>query len=109
MRKTKPRAQYLPKEWEEEGYSVGELEYLDDDHAVQGFYKDGVLFGLDESHWDKKERRWCGGYVSLRDEKAWKKSGHTVIEENPWHVEASLGCNTCESHGFIRDGKWVEA
>lgn len=51
----------------------------------------------------------CGGYVSWRPLGAMKASGHQLIEKDPLHIEASLACRSCPSHGWIRDGLWVPA
>lgn len=35
---------------------------------------------------------------------------HTLVSLNPLHLEPSLGCfASCPSHGWIRDGRWVNA
>lgn len=48
----------------------------------------------------------CGGYVSWRHVGAMKASGHQLITVDPLHIEASLACRSCGSHGFIRNGMW---
>lgn len=34
---------------------------------------------------------------------------HTVHSRDPWHLEASLLCEDCGCHGWIREGRWVSA
>lgn len=102
----KPRKQYFQQFWG----TAGDLEWLDDDHVIQRFYKpDGTFFGFNEQHW--KKDHWCGGYVAFETHEVWTVSGHTLHGADPLHVEASLACGVsgCDSHGFIRDGKWVDA
>lgn len=48
----------------------------------------------------------CGGYVSWRSLGTMKASGHQLISVDPLHIEASLACRSCGSHGFIRNGMW---
>jgi hypothetical protein len=35
--------------------------------------------------------------------------GHEVITRDPLHIEASILCPDCGTHGWIRNGRWVEA
>jgi hypothetical protein len=37
------------------------------------------------------------------------KPVHTLVSEDPLHVEPSILCPECGDHGFIRDGKWISA
>jgi len=53
------------------------------------------------------DNHWTSRYVG------WKPTGvraHDLISTSPLHIEASVywpGC--CGLHGWIRDGKWVDA
>ena len=51
----------------------------------------------------------CFGYVSWRPYSAMKASGHTLLSASPLTISPSLACRGCPSHGFIRDGLWVDA
>jgi hypothetical protein len=33
--------------------------------------------------------------------------GHTVLSRAPLHIEASILCDDCGLHGWVRDGRWV--
>lgn len=35
--------------------------------------------------------------------------GHRIVQRDPLTVEPSILCPDCGTHGFIRDGRWVEA
>jgi len=34
---------------------------------------------------------------------------HTLVSEDPLHIEPSILCRACGDHGFIRDGRWQPA
>lgn len=75
-------------------------------------------FALYERHWDYKRGCKCGGMVQWRD--YWPSPGlnrmdHELVGGGPHRpiseltLSPSLLCYTCGSHGFIRDGKWIDA
>jgi hypothetical protein len=35
--------------------------------------------------------------------------GHEVLSTDPLHIEASILCTDCDTHGWVRDGRWVTA
>lgn len=35
--------------------------------------------------------------------------GHEVLSTNPLHIEASILCEDCGIHGWVRGGLWVTA
>lgn len=35
--------------------------------------------------------------------------GHEVLSTDPLHIEASILCEDCGTHGWVRDGRWVSA
>lgn len=35
--------------------------------------------------------------------------GHEVLSTSPLHIEASILCEDCGLHGFVREGRWVSA
>lgn len=104
----KPHTQYFPPEWNDEGFTVGPLEPLDDDHVIQRLFHDKRLVGFNDNH-RRTDGTWCSGYVAFEAFKVFVKSGHQLISEDPLHVEPSLGCRSCPSHGFIREGRWINA
>lgn len=65
--------------------------------------------------------RYCGGYIAWTAGDAepgktppWKLSGHTLERGGEDDLAAltiapSLACRHCPSHGFIREGRWIEA
>jgi hypothetical protein len=58
-------------------------------------------------HRDKRDPAlWCmGGFDwASPDGPNW-----TLVSMQPFHVEPSIHCLTCDEHGFIRDGKWIPA
>lgn len=72
--------------------------------------RDGVWVGIYEYH-KAPNGNWCdGGWIPfdvpensyVPPEKRW-----TVVSYDPLHLEPSLLCMACGSHGFIREGKWV--
>lgn len=34
---------------------------------------------------------------------------HTLVCEEPLHVEPSILCSQCGDHGYLREGRWVKA
>jgi hypothetical protein len=34
---------------------------------------------------------------------------HRLVSLDPLHIEASIGCHSCDFHGFVRNGAWVPA
>lgn len=71
----------------------------------------GQIVGLEVLHL-RDDGVWCGGYVTTGTDvsRAFvpKQSGHTLEAIEPLHLEASLGCKNCPSHGFVRDGTWID-
>ncbi len=93
---------------------------LGDGHSFVWFYDSEGLFGLIEHHPPGPDAPpgtpYCGGYI------AWRSSSsrppafpkHQIIaggegDEEHLTIAPSLACRTCESHGWIRGGKWVDA
>lgn len=65
---------------------------------------DGEQVGIHEYH-RRPDGWWCGGGVLWAGEGA----RHQLVGLDPLHVEPSLLCGVCGSHGWIRDGVWVDA
>lgn len=86
--------------WPEDGWTA-----LDDDHVYRLVSRDGEVVGLIEAH-RQADGEWCRGgiyWVQIREgAPIW-----TLVSLDPLHVEPSLLCRRCGSHGFIRGGTWV--
>lgn len=50
-------------------------------------------------HWCEKGGKWSASRCSL----------HDLISSEPLHLEPSVLYVCCGMHGWIRDGRWVEA
>lgn len=93
--------------WPEDGWTR-----LDDGHVYRFVTHEGYdgPAGLIEAH-RKPDGDWCRGGIF------WTQVGTpehprpvwTLVSLDPLHVEPSLLCRACGSHGFIRDGGWVGA
>jgi hypothetical protein len=81
-----------------------------DTYFVKMFLDDGTWVGIEEIHkrlvddsWE-----WCAGYVPFehlsRTGTVWQ-----VESLDPLTLRPSLLCNTCNHHGFIRQGQWAPA
>lgn len=83
---------------------------------VVAFYKrhggDDTVVGLIHHHQKPDGTRCSGGSIlfdipsnaDFPDHAKW-----TLVSLDPLHLEPSLLCRICGSHGFIRDGQWVVA
>jgi hypothetical protein len=86
--------------------------------------RSGKAIGLMEHHPKGPDSTpgalYCGGYVcwTPADEQdvaaPWKASNHQLLagcpgDEQHLTLAPSLACRNCPSHGFIRDGRWVDA
>lgn len=36
-------------------------------------------------------------------------NGHRIISRDPWHIEPSILCPDCGTHGWVRGGLWTGA
>lgn len=61
--------------------------------------------GITEWHWTCDH--WCAGFVPFKSHNP--DYGWDVHSLDPLHLEPSLLCRLCGSHGFIRAGVWVPA
>jgi hypothetical protein len=91
----------LPEYWR-----GGDWQLLDDDHAYLVMHQDGEPAGINEAHRRPDNGEVCLGWVPWGD-----RPGPTwrLVSLDPLHLEPSLLCRVCGSHGFIRGGKWVPA
>lgn len=96
---------------------------LGDGHSFTWLYSQGdQLIGIIEHHPKGPNATpgalYCGGYVAWvppeqqHGDHPWK-ANHQLISGGPGDEEhltlaPSLACRHCPSHGFIRDGRWVE-
>jgi hypothetical protein len=82
--------------------------------------RSGVIVGLIERHWCApppaddgldREAKHSGGYVSLNPD----DGTHWTVEAGEagtWEgltLSPSVLCRRCGHHGWIRDGRWVDA
>lgn len=37
------------------------------------------------------------------------KGGHVIVQADPLTISPSILCGDCGTHGFVRDGRWVQA
>ena len=72
----------------------------------------GQWIAIHHYHRRPDNNRLCAGYVRFKV----PTDGHTgrgplwdVISYEPFHIEPSLLCRSCNHHGFIRNGSWVPA
>jgi hypothetical protein len=79
--------------------------------ADHGPPEGSVFVGLHDYHrTDTTQTGWCGGWVGFTNvEGADERAVHELVSAEPLHVEPSLGCRGCPSHGWIREGRWSEA
>ncbi len=87
--------------------------WLDDDNAFTWTHtkvEDEPTGGL---HWHRIRKDipdglsatpgWCVGGIFFGG------GGWTLERKEPLTISPSLLCRACGSHGFIRDGKWVQS
>lgn len=98
---------------------------LGDGHSFTWLYDQGDrLVGLIEHHPKGPDAtpgaKYCGGYIAWVNtpavpggEAAWVAKHQLVAgspgDEEHLTVSPSLLCRHCSSHGWIRNGKWVQA
>ena len=89
------------------------VEAIGDGHAIQWIADSvGDRVGVIEWHRDRRRPEFCcGGFVRFKhiDGKPW----WTVRSWDPLTIEPSVLCSLekggCGEHGFIRQGRWVDA
>lgn len=87
---------------------------IGDGHVlVYGEYQ-GEPAGVTEWH-RKMDGTWCRGWLAFKGS-AWANSfkpeqevGWDVLQKEPLTLSPSILCRACGSHGYIREGKWVQA
>lgn len=87
-------------------------------HSFRWFKDSDGIFGIIEHHPPTSEAQskgalYCGGYIAWREPvlgTTLQVKHHLTAggegDEGHITVEPSLSCNSCTSHGFIRDGHW---
>lgn len=84
--------------------------YYDKDREIP---EGAVFIGIHEHHKSTHNPElWCGGYLRFQNVPEAVEAGHALhdlVSEKPLTIAPSLGCRGCKSHGYIRDGKWVDA
>ncbi len=93
-------------------WAGNEVIWLDDDNAFTWTYTKGESEPSGGLHWHRKQKvpgelsatpGWCVGGITFRG------NGWTLESKEPLTISASLLCRSCSHHGFIREGKWVQA
>jgi hypothetical protein len=78
-----------------------------------GHLPDVEKHGMSFNHARPDNGARCGGYVTFDSEVARTAfagtSKWTVESWEPMTLSPSILCRSCGRHGFIRQGKWVEA
>ena len=81
-------------------------------YRLSGHPDEGRVAGMEVFHL-RADGVWCGGYVAeagpLAEQMGIRPSGHRIVSLAPLDIEPSLACGKCESHGWVRNGNWVEA
>lgn len=86
---------------------------LGNDHVARFAYYEGEIAGCNIKH-KRKDGADCDGWVPWNG-RAWLRSfngkveGWDVLSEDPLTLSPSVLCRMCGDHGFVRQGKWVEA
>ncbi len=80
--------------------------FLDECHAYRFVEFEGARVGITEWH-KTADGAWCAGFVPFHSYD--QQHGWAVESIEPLTLSPSLLCRLCGSHGFIRDGRWVEA
>lgn len=81
---------------------------LGNDHFYTPAHYEGKWVGIHEWHKDNNGE-WCVGYVPFVDTALASGDAWDVQSLDPLTISPSLLCRHCSSHGFIREGRWVEA
>jgi hypothetical protein len=72
---------------------------------------DGEIVGLTEGHTDQNGNP-CFGFVAFKHTR-WVDNANrpqwTIESAKPLTLTPSILCRTCGKHGYIREGKWVNA
>lgn len=79
---------------------------------LSGHPVEGRVVGMEVLHL-REDGVWCGGYLAedTPQTRRWevRPSGHRIVSLAPLHIEPSLACGTCPSHGWVHNGNWVGA
>ena len=78
---------------------------------------DGIYYGWLAHEANPMFWHWCAALecvsVELKvHEGCWVPAGtsaHTLVSRDPLHLEPSLLWQCCGTHGWVRDGQWVNA
>ena len=92
------------------------VRWLDENHAVEFTTASGDTEPYGCILWHRvpvKEMSatpgWCAGGVNWKAIREWTpRTLWELVSLDPLHVEPSIRCG-CGEHGWIRNGKWVQA
>lgn len=68
-----------------------------------------LFYGGQEVRFEHRCDRGDRGVVICAPALQIENGGHRVVQRSPLTIEPSILCPDCGTHGFVRDGKWVEA
>lgn len=82
-------------------------------HVLQPVkHPDGGLNGFIEKHPRPDNGESCMGVLIIKptkDDVTYNRPVWTMESEDPITLSPSIACRTCGAHGWIREGKWVDA
>jgi len=76
---------------------------LDEDHRASCLTAAGKAVGVLEKH-RRADGAWCEGVLHIVGPDSWE-----VVQESPLTLSPSIDCSVCPAHGYIREGRWVDA
>lgn len=85
---------------------LGALIDLGDGHTFTPRYVGGELLGFNWTH-PRPDGDRCMpllGWIPIRPGRWWE-----LVSLDPLTISPSLLCTNCQTHGFVREGKWVPA
>lgn len=78
------------------------------DHMYEKTFYEDQWVGIHEWH-KTKNGKWCVGWIPFSSSPIATGDTWDVQSLDPLTLSPSLLCQACGSHGFIRNGAWVEA
>ena len=68
-----------------------------------------VHVGYIETHARPDTGEPCSGMIATHAEYDVGRPHWTIVQQDPITLTPSILCRSCGAHGWIRDGKWVDA
>ena len=85
----------------------GDWEDIGSNVRIRRCHRDGVFYAIDYDH-PCRDKAYSFVPVIAKGEKP-NVDEWTIESEQPLTLSPSLLCRACGHHGWIRDGKWVDA